>query len=70
MLQLVLQSVPYELAPQQAQRRVDICRQLTGNPMDDRFMRKIVICDEKEYIIATVTPLNSGSVPLTFLSHR
>ena len=34
--------VSHELTPQQAQHRVDICRQLIGNPMDDRFIRKIV----------------------------
>ena len=39
-------SVPYELTPQQAQRRVDICPQLFGNPMDDRFMKKIATSDE------------------------
>ena len=31
-----------ELAPQQAKRRVDICHQLIGNPIDDRFIRKVV----------------------------
>ena len=39
--------VYYELTPQQAQRRVDICRQLISNPMDDRFITRIVICDDK-----------------------
>ena len=27
--------------------RVDICHQLIGNPIDDRFIRRIVTCDEK-----------------------
>ena len=40
-------SLPPELTPQQAQRSVDICRQLIGNPTDDRFIRRIVTCDEK-----------------------
>ena len=40
-------SVPHVLTPQQAQRRVDICHQLIGNPMDGRFIRRIVTCDEK-----------------------
>ena len=40
-------SVPHELTPQQAQRRVDICRQLIGNPMNGRFIRRIATCDEK-----------------------
>ena len=31
----------------QDQSRVDICRQLIGNPMDNRFVRRIVTCDEK-----------------------
>ena len=42
-----LRSVPHQLTPQQAQRIVDICRQFIGNPMDDRFIRRIVTCDEK-----------------------
>ena len=29
------------------QRRLGICRQPIGNSMDDRFIRRIVICDEK-----------------------
>ena len=40
-------SVPHELTPQQTQHRVDICHQLIGNPMDGRFTRRIVTCDEK-----------------------
>ena len=40
-------SLLHELTPQQAQHRVDICCQLIGNPTDDRFIRRIVICDEK-----------------------
>ena len=35
------------MTPQQAQRRVDICHLLISNPMDDRFIRRIVTCDEK-----------------------
>ena len=35
------------MKPHQAERRVDICHQLIGNPMDERFIRKIVACDEK-----------------------
>ena len=31
-----------ELTPQNGQRRVDICRQFIGNPMDDRFIRRIL----------------------------
>ena len=41
------EAVPHELTPQQAPRRVDVCRQLIGNPVDDRFIRRIVTCDEK-----------------------
>ena len=40
-------SVLHEMAPQQVQRRVDICQQVIGKPMDDRFIRVIVTCDEK-----------------------
>ena len=40
-------SVPHELAPQQAPRRVDISRPLICNHMDDTFIRKIVTYDQK-----------------------
>ena len=40
-------SVLQELTPQQAQRRVDICRQLNGNPMDDMFIGRNVSYDDK-----------------------
>ena len=40
-------SLPHELTLQQAHRRVGICRQLIDNPIDDRFIRRIVTCDEK-----------------------
>ena len=40
--------LPDELTLQQAQRRVDICSPFTGgNPMDDRFIRRIVTCNKK-----------------------
>lgn len=39
--------VPHDLTQQQAQRRVDACQQLLTNPWDDRFIRRIVTCDEK-----------------------
>ena len=31
----------------QAERRVEICKQLLQNPLDDRFWKKIITCDEK-----------------------
>ena len=37
-------SVTHELTPQQAKRKVDICRQLIGNPMA-RFIRRIIRYD-------------------------
>ena len=40
-------SVPHELTPQQDKRRVDICRQLIVNAMDDSSIRRIVTCDKK-----------------------
>ena len=40
-------SVPHELTPSQAQCRVDISSQLVGNSKDDRFIRRIVTCDDK-----------------------
>ena len=39
-------SVPHELTPQQVQNRVYICQHILGNPMDDRFIKRIVTCDE------------------------
>ena len=40
-------SVPHELTPQKVQRIMNICRQLIGNPMDERFIRRIAIYDEE-----------------------
>ena len=34
-------SIPHKLTPQQAQHGEDIC-QFIGNPMDDRYIRRIV----------------------------
>ena len=39
--------VPHQLTPAQAQRRVDTCRQLLENPMDERWIKRVVTCDEK-----------------------
>lgn len=39
--------VPHELTPENAQRRVEICKQLLSNPLDERFFKRIVTCDEK-----------------------
>ena len=41
------QEVPHELTPDQAQQRVDVCRQLLSNPNDLRFIKRIVTGDEK-----------------------
>jgi histone-lysine N-methyltransferase SETMAR len=38
---------PHELTEAQAIRRVEVCRQLLDNPLDDRFWKRIVTCDEK-----------------------
>jgi histone-lysine N-methyltransferase SETMAR len=38
---------PHELTDAQAQRRVDICKNLLENPLDERFWKRIVTCDEK-----------------------
>ena len=40
-------SVLHELTPQYCQSRVDISRQLIGNPMNKRFIMRIDTCDEK-----------------------
>ena len=40
-------SVSHEFTPQQVLVRVKICLQLIGNPMDDRFIGRIVTYDEK-----------------------
>jgi len=39
--------VPHELSAAQAQRRVEVCNQLLANPNDERFLKRIVTCDEK-----------------------
>ena len=39
--------VPHEVTEVQAQRRVQMCNQLLANPHDERFMKRIVTCDEK-----------------------
>ena len=39
--------VPRDLTQQQEQRRVQICKELLKNPNDDRFLKRIVTCDEK-----------------------
>ena len=38
---------PHELTEAQAKRRVEVCRQLLQNPLDDRFWKRIVTSDEK-----------------------
>lgn len=38
---------PHELTEAQAKRRVEVCRQLLENPLDDRFWKRIVTSDEK-----------------------
>ncbi|CAM4819728.1 unnamed protein product, partial [Rotaria magnacalcarata] len=38
---------PYELTESQAIRRIEVCRQLLDNPLNDRFWKRIVTCDEK-----------------------
>jgi histone-lysine N-methyltransferase SETMAR len=39
--------VPHELTAAQAQRRVQVCNQLRANPNDERFLKRLVTCDEK-----------------------
>lgn len=39
--------VPHELTPQQAQRRVEVCKQLLDAGLGERTIRRIVTCDEK-----------------------
>ena len=57
-------SVPHELTPQQAHPRMDVCPQLIGNPMDDRFIRGIVSVMKNGSITATLTLRKSGSLPV------
>lgn len=38
---------PYDLTDAQARRRVEICQELLNNPLDDRFWKRIITCDEK-----------------------
>jgi hypothetical protein len=39
--------VPHELTAEQAQRRVEFCRELLQLPKDHRFIKRIVTCDKK-----------------------
>lgn len=39
--------IPHELKPGQAQKRLEICRQLLQNPNDHNFWRRIVTSDQK-----------------------
>ena len=39
--------VSHEMTPQMLQRRVDLCKELLQNPLDFRFFKRIVTCDEK-----------------------
>jgi len=39
--------VPHELTAEQAKRRIEVCKQLLENPLDERFFKRIVTCDEK-----------------------
>ena len=55
-------SVPHELTPQQAQHRVDICCQVTGNPMDNSLSGELSHVMKNASITATLTSRNSGSV--------
>jgi transcriptional antiterminator len=38
---------PHELTETQANKRVEICRQLLDNQLNDRFWKRIVTSDEK-----------------------
>ncbi|CAF1582868.1 unnamed protein product [Adineta ricciae] len=38
---------PHELTEAQTKRRVEVCRQLLENPLDDRFWKRIVTSDKK-----------------------
>ncbi|CAF0817539.1 unnamed protein product [Didymodactylos carnosus] len=40
-------NVPHELTPEQAQYRVNVCKELLANPRNERFIKRIVTCDEK-----------------------
>ena len=37
--------VPHELTPNQARDRIDICKRLLENPLDERQFKRIVACD-------------------------
>jgi histone-lysine N-methyltransferase SETMAR len=42
---------PHELTEAQAIRSVEVCGQLLDNPLDDRFWKRIVTCDEKKVML-------------------
>ena len=39
--------VPHSLTDEQAERRLMVCKQLLESPFDERFIKRIVTCDEK-----------------------
>ena len=39
--------VSHQLIPDQARDRIDICKRLLENPLDERQFKRIVACDEK-----------------------
>lgn len=39
--------VPHDFTPDNIRRRIDICKKLLSNPLDERFFKRIVTCDEK-----------------------
>lgn len=60
------QRVPYDLTPQQGQRRFDVCGQLLANSHHEIFLRSIVTGDERVVSLAVpqrrypVVPARSG----------
>ena len=65
--------VPHELSPDQAERRVNICRQLLSNPNDERFIKRIVTSDEKWIFFRNPDMrnqwLNPGQLPRPVAQH-
>ena len=52
--------VPHELTPKQAQRRIDVCKQLLEYQTSEQFLERIVTCDENVYISAIPIQEPSG----------
>jgi [histone H3]-lysine36 N-dimethyltransferase SETMAR len=59
--------VPHDLTDAQAARRLELCQTLLRNPLDDRFFKLLVTCDEKWVFLRSHRAgrqwLSAGEIP-------